>query len=138
MIYLIGSLRNPKIPSIDNKLREVGHEVVDDWFAAGAVADDSWRDYEKEKGHTYLEALQGLAARHVFEFDLTHLTRCDTVILVAPAGKSGHLELGWALGRGKRGFYLLDNPDRWDVMLQFCTGVFYTLDDIIKELGNGI
>lgn len=134
-IYLIGSLRNPQIPIIAQQLREDGHEVFDDWYAAGPHADDHWRDYEKQRGHSFLQALQGHAARHVFHFDRTHLLQSDTVILVAPAGKSGHLELGWALdrmnhkGQTIEGYVLLDNPDRWDVMYQFASGVF---DDVAK------
>lgn len=134
MIYLIGSLRNDKIPSIANSIEAAGYEVFADWYAAGPEADDKWRDYEKARGRTYLKALRGYAAQNVFTFDRRHLERADTVILVAPAGKSGHLELGWALGKGKRGYYLLDNPDRWDVMLQFCTLVTDKLEDILEDL----
>lgn len=135
MIYLIGSLRNPEIPNIANALRKEGHDVFDDWFAAGPEADDKWRDYEKGRGRSYLESLRvSLAAKHVFEFDFIHLDKADTVVLALPAGKSGHLELGWALGKGKRGYILLDNPDRWDVMYQFATGVFDNLDSLVAEL----
>ena len=38
-IYLIGSLRNPKIPEIGRQLRDLGFDVLDDWFAAGPRAD---------------------------------------------------------------------------------------------------
>jgi hypothetical protein len=134
MIYLIGSLRNPDIPAIAEELRAAGHEVFDDWFAAGPEADDRWRDYEKARGRTYAEALNGHAAGHVFNFDLEHLQRADTVVLVYPAGKSAHLELGWALGQGKKGYVLLDNPERWDVMLKFTTGVFDNINDLVREL----
>lgn len=134
MIYLIGSLRNPTIPTIANRLREAGHDVFDDWYAAGEKADDSWRDYEKGKGLSYLQALDGLAANHVFRFDLTHLQRAEAGVLVLPAGKSGHLELGWLLGMGRRGYILLDSPDRWDVMYKFATGVYDKLEDLIGRL----
>ena len=134
MIYLIGSLRNPEVPKIANRLREDGHDVFDDWYAAGPSADDSWRDYEKERGRTYIEALSGLAARNVFQFDRLHLERATDVCLILPAGKSGHLELGWALGRGKRGYVLVDSPDRWDVMYQFADGVYDNIEDLIHEL----
>lgn len=129
-IYLIGSLRNPQIPIIAQQLREDGHEVFDDWYAAGPQADDRWRDYEIARGHSFLQALRGHAARHVFAFDREHLQRCDTAILILPAGKSGHLELGIALGQGKSGFVLVDDPERWDVMYQFATGVFDNLETL--------
>src|SRR3990167_3349198 len=102
-VYLIGSLRNPEVPKIANKIRELGFEVFDDWFAAGPEADDKWRDYEKERGRNYKKALSGHAANHVFHFDLKHLDECDVAVLFLPAGKSGHLELGYILGKGKRG-----------------------------------
>lgn len=135
MIYLIGSLRNPRIPRIANLLRHAGLDVFADWFGAGETADDRWRDYEQSQGRTYCEALRGPAAQNVFRFDKRHLEMSDAVVLVAPAGKSAHLELGWALGQGKPGYVLLDGePERWDVMYGFCTAVFDNTDDLIKEL----
>jgi hypothetical protein len=136
VIYLIGSLRNPDIPKIANQLREAGHEVFDDWHAAGPNADDEWKRYEQERGRSYVEALKGHAAVNVFWFDRKNLFRAEQVVLALPAGKSGHLELGWALGQGKPGYVLLDNPDRWDVMYQFANGVFVSVDDLIEHL-NG-
>lgn len=134
MIYLIGSLRNPEVPKLSKALREQGHEVFDDWYAAGEIADDSWRDYERGRGRSYVEALSGLAAEHVFSFDRFHLERADTGILVTPAGKSGHLELGWLLGRGKRGYILLDDPERWDVMYKFADGIYLNIEDLLIQL----
>lgn len=124
-VYLIGSLRNPEIARLGRRLREAlpQAEVFDDWMCAGPHADDAWRDHEKAAGFSFLEALERPAARHVFEFDKKHLTEADVAVLVAPAGKSAHLELGWCLGKGKPGFVLMDNPERWDVMYQFATGV---------------
>lgn len=134
-IYLIGSLRNPAIPKIANHIREAGFDVFDDWFAAGPTADDSWQEYEKGRGHSYTEALKGHAARHVFSFDYTHLQRADIGVLALPAGKSGHLELGWCIGKGKPGFILLNGePDRFDQMYQFANGVFFNIDDLTNEL----
>jgi hypothetical protein len=135
IIYLIGSLRNPKVTEVAQELRRAGHEVFDDWMAAGPIADDSWRDYEKGRGRTYAEALEGYAAKHVFDFDVFHINRCTTVVLMLPAGKSGHLELGWALGRGKRGYILLDTePERFDVMYQFADGVVSSVEELIECL----
>lgn len=136
VVYIIGSLRNPQIPKIANAVQAAGHEAFADWYGAGPEADDKWKEYELERGKTYLEALKSHGAQAVFNFDKKHLERADATILVAPAGKSGHLELGWSLGRGKRGYYLLDTPDRWDVMLQFCTLVTGNLDDILKDINE--
>jgi len=135
-IYLIGSLRNAKVGEIANKLREAGHEVFDDWFAAGPEADDYWQKYETARGHNYKEALTGYAANHVYNFDKYHLDRNDIAVLVLPAGKSGHLELGYVIGTGKPGYILFDDvmPDRWDVMYLFASGVFFNIESLVEEL----
>jgi hypothetical protein len=132
-LYLIGSLRNPKIPSIGIKLRALGIGIFDDWFAAGPEADDYWQRYEKERGRTYPEALQGEAAKNVYHFDKRHLDACDGALLVLPAGKSGHLELGYMAGKGKWTGILFDGePERWDVMYQFADRVFMNVDELLK------
>jgi len=137
-IYLIGSLRNPEIPTIASSLRAEGYDVFDDWFAAGSIADDSWRDYSKAKGQTYKEALKDYAANHVYQFDLHHINRCDIGVLVLPAGKSGHLELGYLLGQGKKGYIVADpNVERWDVMYLFATAVVYTYEELVSVLKVG-
>lgn len=135
IIYLIGSLRNPQVPEIGKALRAEGFEVFDDWFAAGPIADDSWRDYEMARGRTYAEALEGHAAFHVFDFDYHHLNRATTGVLVLPAGKSGHIEFGYLCGQGKPTFILMDQPpERWDVMYRFATKVVYTQEELIDAI----
>lgn len=127
-IYLVGSLRNENIPNLGNSLRSSGLDVFDDWFAAGPEADDYWKSYETGRGNGYVDALKGYAAQHVFAFDKFHLDRCDAALLVLPAGRSGHLELGYAVGSGKPGFILLDGDyveeGRFDLMYNFAEEVF--------------
>lgn len=135
LVYLIGSLRNPRVPDVAAQLRAAGYQVFDDWFAAGPHADDAWRDYEKARGHRLPEALNGEAAWHVFEFDKKWLEKADAVVLMLPAGKSGHMELGWALGKDKPGFILLDNdPERYDVMYRFATGVATDVTELLRMM----
>jgi hypothetical protein len=133
MVYLIGSLRNPRIPELATRLRDEHPdvEVFDDWVAAGPEADDHWKAYETGRSRTYSEALAGYAARHVFEFDKFHLDRASHALLVLPAGKSGHMELMYAAyGVGAETAILLDPEDcRWDVMYQFIPHVLYTDED---------
>lgn len=111
VIYLIGSLRNPLIPQVGNALRAAGFDAFDDWHGAGPTADDEWQRYEKARGRTYQEAIRGYAARQIFGFDRKHLNRANGVLLALPAGKSGHLEFGYAIGRGKPGVILYP-PER--------------------------
>ena len=134
-LYLIGSLKNEKVPTIGVELRKMGFEVFDDWFSPGPEADDFWRKYEKAKGVSYKEALKGYAGKHIFEFDKSHLDRCDIAVLLMPAGKSCHLELGYMIGCGKPCYVLFDKePERWDIMYQFAKDVFFNVDDLKEEL----
>lgn len=136
MIYLIGSLRNPIVADVAKALRDKGYEVFDEWRAAGPDADDHWRDYEKARGHDYATALKGYPALHVFGFDKAHIDRADVGVLVLPAGKSAHLELGYMIGQHKPGFILLDqDPERFDVMYLFSTAVCRNLDELTTEMG---
>ena len=134
-IYLIGSLRHDRVAIVANELREQGFEVFDDWHAGGKIADDEWARYEKRRGHTYREALEGKAAMNAFMFDYNHLLMAKAGVLVYPAGKSAHLELGWLLGRGKPGFILLDGePERYELMVKFATAVCYNVEELVTEL----
>jgi nucleoside 2-deoxyribosyltransferase len=134
-IYIIGSLRNPAIPDFANTLAKEGYEVFADWFAPGPEADDFWRNYSKARGWTYKQALNSHAAKHVFEFDKHHLDEADVVVMLMPAGKSGHLELGYQIGKGKLGYILFDQePERYDVMVQFATDIFFNQDELLAEL----
>lgn len=131
-IYIVGSMRNPKIPQIANELEAAGHQVFADWYASGPEADVCWRKYEMARGRSYLEALNGPHARHVLEFDRHWLEWADAAVLVAPAGKSGHLELGYMLGDCKTGIILLEdpNPERWDIMFGLADLVTADLDQV--------
>lgn len=133
---MIGSLRNKRIPEIANLLRkQIGIEVFDQWYAAGAIADDAWQEYSNIKGLSYKEALQDYNAKHVFNFDKFHLDRCDGACLVMPAGKSGHLELGY-MSKNKPTFVYFDSymPDRYDCMYQFCTDVIFSEKELIDSI----
>ncbi len=132
-IYLIGSLRNPRIPEIAGALRKVGRDVFDDWFSSGPETDEKWQQYEKQRGRTFAEALAGYHACNAFNFDLAHLRRCSVAVMVAPAGKSAHLELGWFLGQNKPGYILMDGePERFDLMYKFATGIFTSVEDLVR------
>ena len=137
-------MRNEEVPKLANRLREAlgpTVEVFDDWFAAGRIADDEWQAYEQGRGHSFAKALEGYASNHVFNFDWHHLIGSSHVVLLLPAGKSGHLELGWAMGGGRKGYILYPSePERWDQMYQFARrsggGVFRDEGKLIDVLKN--
>lgn len=134
-IYLAGSMRNPAIVDLANKLQQdTGSEVFADWCAVGPEADDHWRSYCMKRGLTYKQGLATAIAKNVFEFDKAHIDAADIMVVAYPAGKSAHLELGYHLGKGKRGYILLDEQDRWDIMLQFATGIAASYDELLTMI----
>ena len=138
VLYLIGSLRNERIPKLAVKLREENPhmEVFDEWYSAGPEADDYWKAHQQSKGLSYQEALQGYAAKNVFAFDHKHLNRSTHALLVLPAGKSGHMEIMYAAyGVGAKCAILLDLEDvRWDVMYQFIPTILNDESEVSKWL----
>jgi hypothetical protein len=136
-IYIIGSLRNKHIPELANFLAAAGFDVFADWFATGPETDKHWQRYETARGRSYTEALYGPHATNVFEFDKRWLDWCDTAVLMLPAGKSAHLELGYVMKTGKRGYILLDDePERWDVMYRFADRVCNNTEELLMELNK--
>ena len=134
-VYLIGSLRNPAVPKLAAALRAKGYEVFDDWYAAGPEADDKWQEYEKQRGSSYQEALDGRPASQVFDYDKANLDRADVAVMLMPAGKSAHLELGYFIGKGKPGFIALpEEPERFDVMYKFANAVCTDFDQLVASL----
>ena len=134
-IYIIGTLKNWKVVDLGNYLRGRGFDAFDSWISPGPLADSYLRKYTKMRGLSYKEALHDYAAEHVFEFDKKHIDRCDMAVMLAPAGKSAHLELGYVIGRGKPGYILFEKePARMDVMLRFATDIFFSRRDLIEGI----
>lgn len=135
-IYLIGSLRNAAIPILGERLRKDGFKIFDEWYSAGEEADDKLRDYFRNRGFSYKEALSSHAAKNIFHFDKRHLDASEAAILVMPAGKSAHLEVGWMAKDKPTFYYIEEEPDRYDLMVQFCTAVCIGYDDLVETLSN--
>lgn len=129
-VYLIGALKCKTIPTLAGILRADGLTVYDDWWSAGEHADSEWRKHEQLRGRSFAEALKGEHAQNVFQFDKKLLDQSDAAVLVMPAGKSAHIELGYMVGRGKRTAVLLTEPDRFDVMYAFADTVVETVEEL--------
>lgn len=64
------------------------------------------------------------------------LVAADAVVMVLPCGKSAHLELGWAVGRGKRTAILLDDPVEPELMYKMVDYLSLSLHDLLGWLGS--
>lgn len=139
LLYLIGSLHNPQIPIIAATIRKTKWDVFDDWYAAGPEADVKWREYEIQRGHSYVDAVRGRHACEILQVDKKYLDKADAGLLVLPAGRSGHLELGYLVGRNAPTYILLDKEyETWDIMLGLATAVWDDLEAVLVTLEDAL
>ena len=67
--------------------------------------------------------------------DFSAMSRADTFVMVLPCGKSAHLELGWAVGRGKRTAILMEDPIEPELMYRMVDYLAPSLFDLLGWLG---
>ena len=105
-IYVASSWRNPWQPGVVKLLRKLGHTVYDFREPEPGVLGFAWSDVDPYwRSWNPVEYRKGLAhpiAEDGFSRDMVGLETCDACVLVLPCGSSAHLELGWAVGAGKR------------------------------------
>lgn len=136
-IYIIGTFKNDRVEPLGDKLRSLGFEVFDSWRGTHPESDQVMWRYEQNRGHSYKEALRGLAAQNAFQFDKKHLDESDLAIMVMDAGRSAHIEAGYMIGRGKPVFVLLEKDkkiERLDLMHNFLTDFFNTEEELLERL----
>lgn len=83
----------------------------------------------------YLRGLDDPIAEAGFLSDFEAMQRADTFVLVLPCGRSAHLELGWAVGAGKRTAILLDGPQVTpELMYKMVDHIFTDAIDLVGWL----
>jgi hypothetical protein len=84
---------------------------------------------------TYLAMLAHPRAAAGFDADFAAMERADTFVLVLPCGRSAHLELGWAVGAGKRTAILLEDPAEPELMYRMVDYLSPSLLDLLGWMG---
>jgi hypothetical protein len=84
---------------------------------------------------TYLKLIDHPIAVAGYQVDLAAMQRADTFVLVLPCGRSAHLELGWAVGAGKRTAILLEDPATPELMYRMVDYLAPSLFDLLGWLG---
>lgn len=122
-IYVASSWRCTMQPVVVESLRTAGHEVYD--FRNPKEGDEGldWSEvmpsYRRvgpgspeppADAREYVEALSHPISEAGFANDFDAMRWADTFVLVLPCGRSAHLEVGWAIGQGKRTAIVLDGP----------------------------
>lgn len=143
VIYLVGSLRNENVPIISNKLRKAlgeNVEIFNSWYHASPDADEFNLKCCKDRGLNYKETLLDWGSQNSFNFDKFHLNRADIVVGLMKIGRSGHLELGYACGIGKKTYMLFPDgePETCDIMYNFLNDIFFDIDKLIEQLKSDL
>ena len=120
-IYLASRWNNPCQKALVELLRGHGFDVYD----YHQSIDPSRLS---EVGHEHAEAKKG------FVENSEALQMCDVCVLVCPAGRESHLELGVALGKGKNGYVLTSCPDDLELMYGLATDVYDNTASLLNEL----
>lgn len=117
-VYVASSWRCPMQPIVVQAVRAAGIKCYDfrdsDGFHWSEVMDTDWRSGVPVV--EYLEAIEHPRSIQGFDRDFEAMQRADAFVLVMPCGRSAHLELGWAIGQGKRTAILLEEVLEPDLM----------------------
>ena len=137
-IYVASSWRNPRQQDVVERLRSAGHEVYDfrnpapgnTGFAWSAI-DPGWIAWTAAE---FRAALAHPIAQAGFALDHAAMEWADTFVLVLPCGRSAHLEMGWACGRGKRTAILMLGQNEPELMYLEADRICLSIDELIQHL----
>ena len=135
-VYVASSWRNEGLTGLISALRIVGHDIYD--FREGNRAAFNWSEIDPRwQQWTAPKFIQGLAhsrANTAFMYDKIALDRAEAVVLAMPCGRSAHLALGYAVGRGKPTAILLANgePELYYRMADHLCRDFNDLDEWLR------
>jgi hypothetical protein len=139
-VYVASSWRNPLQPAVMAALSAAEIPAYDfrnpeggtgfHWSEVGVVAGDNSSPVEE-----YLAGLEHPRSVAGFDSDFAAMEKADTFVLVLPCGRSAHLELGWAVGAGKRTAILLEDPCTPELMYRMVDYLAPSLFDLLGWLG---
>lgn len=120
-IYVASSWRNQYQDVIVKTLRAVRHDVYDFKNPAPGNNGFSWKqtmlDSSQRDVTNYLNALKHPIAISGFAFDMNALKDCEACVMVQPCGFSAALELGYAIGAGKKSVVYIPEMRDPDLMI---------------------
>ena len=114
--YIATSLSRAKAHNeVRDALKIIGHDLSYDWSVHGSV-----KTVSKER------------LREVAALELEGVSEADFVVVLLPGGNGTHLELGFAIAKGKRVFLHSEDPLAFELGSQ--TNAFYFHPDVIRIL----
>jgi hypothetical protein len=107
-IYVASSWRCKMHRAVVTGIRVAGLECYDFTTPSAFHWSETGLNSDVETQENYLAGLAHPRTQLGFANDWAAMERADTFVLVLPCGRSAHLELGWAVGMGKRTAILLE------------------------------
>lgn len=143
-IYVASSWRHPRQPEVVTALQAAGHDVYDFRNPPNGTG-FSWKqiintDCEQWTLGDYLWALDTERAEQGYRADMDALTECDACVMLpgTTPGRSMHLELGYAVGAGKRTVILLlgklSDPE---LMYKMASYIALSIEEMILAVSAG-
>lgn len=133
-VYVASSWRNPLQDSVVRDLREAGIDCYDFKNPEGRTG-FSWSEIDPEwqfwTAEQYIAALDHPAAIAGYDSDFNAMQKADTFVLVLPCGRSAHLELGWAVGMGKRTCIITQDREEPELMAKMVDHIATSTVDMI-------
>ena len=140
-VYIASSWKNRGgVRELAEHIRAMGFECDDFTDDSRGRFVFSWTEItENELKLTAKKLLEDERAQKAFKEDVSMIDWADVLILLLPSGKSSHMELGYAAGKGKEiiifaplGF----EPGEWEVMYGFAHAMTDSLHDLIGYLAD--
>lgn len=122
-------------------LMSAGHDVYDfrnpkkgDHGFSWSQIDPDWTLWSDSE---FRDGLQHPLAESGFKLDMEALHWCDVCVHVVPstAGRSSHLELGWASGAGKLCIILLGCSEP-ELMYKMAHHICVTIDEVLECIAS--
>lgn len=141
-IYVASSWRNPHQHIVVEALRDASHQVYDfknpspgnHGFSWNEI-DPNWKNWSASE---YVDALDHPIAKRGYHSDFSKMEWADTFVLVLPCGRSAHLELGWACGKGKETLILTSDGEEPELMAKMCDHICVSLQQVMEILSSSL
>jgi len=132
-IYLATSWKNEEQPKIVDLLKTANHQVYD--FRTSGFR---WDDVGLERPCTAFMYRDTLLSHprvaQGFLTDFAAMRWANVGLLLLPAGRSAHLELGWMAGAGKRTLILTKNGEEPELMALLADKICINMSEVMHEL----
>lgn len=139
-IYIASSWKNLYYPGILHALKSIEkYDIYDFRNPVPGNNGFNWKqidpNWENWNPSDYIKALKHPIAKQGYDYDINALNTCDHCIYVLPCGRSASWELGYAMGKGKKGYVVMLDKDTPDLMFSEATIItsMFQLFDIFGE-----